>query len=254
MSDRRDFFKKLGALGLGTIATKLSSNNKLEVLDSIANQANTNEAFVLPKLPYECIALEPFIDEETMKIHHSKHHKAYVDKLNATPSTNMDYHVDDITKCIHLDPAMKSNSVIRNNLGGHVNHSLFWVLLKPNPNSETNLPLEKLGAEIKNTFGSLDEFKKQFSEASLKIFGSGWCWLIKQNGKLKIVTTPNQDNPFMRESVVDKNQTTVVLALDIWEHAYYLKHQNKRANYIADWWNIINWEKAEDFYLNGNKI
>ena len=252
MSNRRDFFKKASAIVLSSIATKLSADNKLEALDSLAYHSLSNDAFTLPQLPYAYNALEPFIDEETMKIHHTKHHKGYVDKLNAMLSTNIDYQVDDITKCRQLDPTMKNNYAVRNNLGGHVNHSLFWELLKPNPTSQINLPKEKLTEAIIKNFKSFDEFKKEFSEKSTKLFGSGWCWLINQNGKLSIVTTPNQDNPFMRENVVDSNKNYVILALDVWEHAYYLKYQNKRADYISNWWNIVNWEKAEDFFIKSN--
>jgi Fe-Mn family superoxide dismutase len=249
MSDRRDFFKKIGILGLSSIATKLVSNEQLNALESIGKENSlASDAFTLPALPYAYNALEPFIDEQTMTIHHTKHHKSYVDKLNATPSTNMDYQVDDITKCRQLDPAIKMNSIIRNNLGGHVNHSLFWTLLKPNPKAEINLPKKNVAAAIDENFKSFDEFKKVFSETATKHFGSGWCWLILQKGKLRIVTTINQDNPFMRESVVDDSNNKVILALDVWEHAYYLKYQNKRADYIANWWNIVNWEKAEELY------
>jgi superoxide dismutase, Fe-Mn family len=248
MSNRRDFFKTLGTLGLSTIAAKLSSNEQLNALDSLANTAFEKEAFVLPNLPYEYNALEPFIDEVTMKIHYTKHHKGYVDKLNATPSTNIDYKSTDIDKCRQLDPTMKLNYAMRNNLGGHVNHCLFWELLKPNPNSEKNVPKEKLEAAIIKQFKSVDEFKKQFTETATKHFGSGWCWLVEDGGKLSITTTINQDNPFMRDTVVDKSHKNVLLALDVWEHAYYLKYQNKRADYIANWWNIVNWEKAEQFF------
>ncbi len=249
MSDRRDFFKKIGVLGLSTIAAKLSSNSKLETLDNIASHAMPNDAFTLPKLQYAYNALEPFIDEQTMLIHHTKHHQSYVDKLNALKSTNIDYQVDDITKCRQLEPSPMGNTSLRNNLGGHVNHSLFWELLKPNPKAEPNFPKTNISEAIIKEFKSFDEFKKLFSEAATKHFGSGWCWLILQKGKLMIVTTPNQDNPFMKTRMTDDSNNHVVLALDVWEHAYYLKYQNKRADYISNWWNIINWEKAEELYL-----
>ncbi|MBA2610837.1 MAG: superoxide dismutase [Bacteroidetes bacterium] len=197
----------------------------------------------MPKLPYAFDALEPYIDKQTMEIHYTKHHQAYVNKLNDTPSTNLDFGVSDAAKCKQLDTT--SSTVVRNNLGGHVNHSLFWTLLKPNPKGEPNLPSGELNEAIKKNFNSFDDFKKQFSEAATKIFGSGWCWLILQDGKLKITTTPNQDNPYMKFAT---EQGTPVLALDIWEHAYYLKYQNKRVDYINNWWNIINWQKAEELY------
>ncbi len=245
MSDRRDFFKKAGLLGLSAIATKLVSNEKLQILDELAGQSLPKDAFTLPVLPYAYNALEPFIDEQTMMIHHTKHHQAYVNKLNETPSTNLDYSVDDVTKCQHID--QYTSSVIRNNLGGHVNHSLFWTLLKPNSTAKQNLPVGKLAEAINKNFTSFEEFKKQFSEKAVKIFGSGWCWLIEKDGKLVITTTPNQDNPLMK---VAEQRGKILMALDIWEHAYYLKYQNKRADYIANWWNIANWDKAEELFLS----
>ncbi|MEO6305554.1 MAG: superoxide dismutase [Bacteroidia bacterium] len=244
MSDnRRDFLKKGALLSLSGLASALIGKTKMDNIEELTNKLDRMPAFSLPKLPYAYDALEPFIDKQTMEIHYTKHHQAYVNKLNETPSTNMDYSVDDATKCTHIDKA--SSAVIRNNLGGHYNHSLFWTLLKPNPKGEPNLPVGQLNEAIKKNFNSFEDFKKQFSEAATKIFGSGWCWLILQDGKLKIVTTPNQDNPLMK---VVEEQGKPVLALDIWEHAYYLKYQNKRADYIAGWWNIVNWQKAEELF------
>lgn len=241
MSDRRDFLKKSGLLGLSFLASGLISNNKIEALENIAGGGK--DPFSLPALPYAYDALEPYFDKQTMEIHHTKHHKGYVDKLNATPSTNIDYMSDDATKCVHVNST--TNSVIRNNLGGHYNHSLFWTLLKPNPKGEKNLPSTELEKALNRDFKSFEEFKKEFSEKALKIFGSGWCWLIEKDGKLKITTTPNQDNPLMS---LDHERGKIVLGLDVWEHAYYLKYQNKRADYISNWWNIINWEKAEELF------
>jgi Fe-Mn family superoxide dismutase len=246
MSDRREFFKKIGLLGLSGIATKLVSNEQLNALETLGKEANP---FSLPALPYACNALEPFIDEQTMMIHHTKHHQAYVNKCNEIKSTDMDYQVDDITKCRQFDPLTKGKSALRNNLGGHVNHTLFWTLLKPNKEAKPNLPTGKLAEAIDKEFKSFDDFKKLFSEKATKHFGSGWCWLVLRNDKLVIETTENQENPFMRSSVVDNDKVKVVMALDVWEHAYYLKYQNKRANYIANWWNVANWEKADAYYL-----
>ncbi|MDP1802091.1 MAG: superoxide dismutase [Bacteroidota bacterium] len=209
----------------------------------MSNQLENTPAFALPKLPYAYDALEPYFDKQTMEIHHTKHHAAYVNKLNETPSTNIDYMSNDEVKCTHIDKYW--SAVIRNNLGGHYNHSLFWTLLKPNPKGEANLPSGKIAEAINKDFKSFEEFKKEFAEKSTKIFGSGWCWLIKQEGKLKIVTTPNQDNPLMK---LEGERGKPVLALDVWEHAYYLKYQNKRADYINNWWNIINWDQAEKLY------
>lgn len=245
MSDRREFFKKIGLLGLSGIATKLVSNEQLNALETLGKEANL---FSLPALPYAYNALEPFIDEETMKIHHTKHHQAYVNKCNEIKSTDIDYQVDDITKCRQFDPLSKGKSVLRNNLGGHVNHTLFWTLLKSNKEAKPNLPTRKLAEAIDKEFKSFDDFKKLFSEKASKHFGSGWCWLVLRNDKLVIETTENQENPFMRSSVVDNDKVKVVMTLDVWEHAYYLKYQNKRADYIANWWNVANWEKAEELF------
>jgi Fe-Mn family superoxide dismutase len=176
-----------------------------------------------------------------MTIHHTKHHQAYVDKLNkAVENMGGKFVLEESFKTIS-----KAEAAIRNNGGGHYNHSLFWQLMKANPSSKENKPSGKLSESIVRDFKSFEEFKKEFSEKSTKIFGSGWCWLIEQDGKLKITTTPNQDNPLM-DVATEKGKP--VLALDIWEHAYYLKYQNKRPDYIANWWNVVNWEKAEEFY------
>lgn len=250
MSERRDFFKKAGLLGLSGLVTNLISNEKLQAIENISLMAEENEAFKLPILPYAYNTLEPFIDEQTMEIHYTKHHQGYVKKLNELHSTNVDYSVDDITKCKQLDPLTKGKSVFRNNLGGHVNHCLFWELLKPNPKQLDNLPTGKLATAINQNFNSLEEFKKIFSEKATKQFGSGWCWLVLRNNTLVIETTDNQENPFMRQSVVDNDTVKVVLALDVWEHAYYLKHQNKRTDYIADWWHVVNWDKANALFVS----
>lgn len=247
MSERRDFLKKAGLLGLSGIVTKLVSNEQLQAIDELAQADEKHDAFKLPKLPYAFNALEPFIDAQTMEIHYTKHHQGYVNKLNEMHSTDLNYQVDDITKCKQLDPLTKGKSVLRNNLGGHVNHCLFWELLKPNPSNEANLPSGKIADAIKEKFISFDEFKKLFSEKATKHFGSGWCWLVLRNGKLEIETTENQENPFMRKDVVDKDIVKVLLTLDVWEHAYYLKYQNKRADYIANWWKIINWDMANNY-------
>ncbi len=241
MSDRREFFKKIGLLGLTGIATKLVSNEQLNALEMLGNEAQPAAQFTLPALPYTYNALEPFIDEQTMTIHHSKHHQAYVDKLNkAIENTGGKFDLEESFKTIS-----KADGAIRNNGGGHYNHSMFWQLMKANPSNKENKPTGKLAEAINKDFKSFEDFKKEFSEKSTKIFGSGWCWLIEQDGKLKITTTPNQDNPLMD---VATERGKPVLALDIWEHAYYLKYQNKRADYIANWWNIVNWEKADSFY------
>jgi superoxide dismutase, Fe-Mn family len=249
MENRRGFLKKVGLASLAGIATNLVSNEKLQALESLGNTTGGNDAFTLPKLPYAYNALEPFIDAQTMEIHYTKHHQGYVTKLNEIKSTNVDYQVDDITKCEQLDPTSKGKSPFRNNLGGHVNHCLFWTLLKPNIKAAVSNPTANLAEAIVKEFTSIDEFKKQFTEKATKHFGSGWCWLITRNNKLEIVTTENQENPFMRKDVVDKDNVKVVLALDVWEHAYYLKYQNKRVDYITNWWNVVNWEMANTYFV-----
>ncbi len=241
--NRRDFLKKSALLGLSGLAGAALGKDNINGIENAAQFLSGPAAFALPALPYAYDALEPFIDKQTMEIHHKKHHQAYIDKLNATPSTDMDYQASDADKCRHVNPG--TTAVIRNNLGGYYNHSLFWVMLKPNPKAEANLPMGKLATAINSDFGSFDAFKKQFAESAVKIFGSGWCWLIVKDGRLKITTTPNQDNPLMP---VAAEQGNIVLALDVWEHAYYLHYQNKRADYITAWWNVVNWEKAEQFY------
>ncbi|MGZ3899882.1 MAG: superoxide dismutase [Bacteroidia bacterium] len=219
------------------------SEEKINTLENLGTHATDGKVFTLPKLQYSFDAMEPFIDKQTMEIHYTKHHQAYVDKLNAAPSGNFDFSGDDATKCSHIDKS--TAAVIRNNLGGHYNHSLFWLLLKPNAEGHKNIAEGKLGEAINKEFQSFEEFQKQFADKAVKIFGSGWCWLIVHDGKLKITTTPNQDNPLMN---LDVEKGKIILALDVWEHAYYLKYQNKRADYINNWWNVVNWNKSEELF------
>jgi Fe-Mn family superoxide dismutase len=240
---RRDFLKKSALLGLAGLAGNLIGEEKLNALEDIASKTGDGGKYTLPALPYDYNALEPFIDAQTMQLHHDKHHQAYVDKLNAALNN---YKGDQSWNGI-FSQASKIDPAIRNNGGGHYNHSMFWQLMKANPKGEPNLPQVKLEQAIKSNFKSFDDFKKEFSEKAVKIFGSGWCWLIEQDGKLKITTTPNQDNPLM-DCATDKGKP--VLALDVWEHAYYLKYQNKRADYISAWWNVINWQQAENQYIS----
>ncbi|MAG91085.1 superoxide dismutase [Candidatus Woesearchaeota archaeon] len=193
----------------------------------------------LPNLPYDYNALEPHIDEQTMKIHHTKHHQAYVDKLNAaikgTEFEKMD--VDEIVKNLNKVPENIRNAV-RNNGGGHSNHTFFWEIMGPNAGGE---PSGAVGDAIKSTFESFDKFKEQFGNAGMTRFGSGWAWLVVDNGKLRIGSTPNQDSPLTEGK-------TPILGLDVWEHAYYLKYQNKRPAYIAAWWNVVNWNKVNELF------
>jgi len=192
--------------------------------------------FQLPALPYANNALEPNFDAETMEIHHDKHHAAYVTNLNnaiaAAPSLGEKTIEELMVSAGTLSPA------IRNNGGGHYNHSMFWKLLKPNGGG---LPSGRLADDINATFGSFDKFKEEFAKAATTRFGSGWAWLIVVEGKLTITSTPNQDNPIMDVAEV---KGAPIIALDVWEHAYYLKYQNKRPDYINAFWNVINWDEA----------
>lgn len=194
-------------------------------------------AFELPKLPYAYDALEPHIDARTMEIHHSKHHNTYVTKLNdAVKDTDLENQpIEEIIANLNSVPEDKQTAV-RNNGGGHLNHVLFWQSLSPN-SEEKGEVVEK----IKEQWGSLDAFKKEFADKAAARFGSGWAWLVMNNGQLEIVTTPNQDNPLTEGK-------TPLLALDVWEHAYYLKYQNKRPDYIGTFWNVVNWEKVNELY------
>ena len=196
-------------------------------------------AFTLPALPYAHDALEPHIDTLTMQIHHGKHHQAYVDNLNkaiaGTPHENKS--LEELVKAAGtISPA------VRNNGGGHWNHSFFWELLAPNAGGQ---PTGALADAINDVFGSFDSFKEKFNTAATTRFGSGWAWLIINNGTLQVTSTPNQDNPLMDVAEV---KGTPILGVDVWEHAYYLKYQNRRPEYMTNIWNVINWNKvAENF-------
>jgi Fe-Mn family superoxide dismutase len=240
--NRRNFLKKSALLGLAGFAHTMVGKENMEVLEKTTTLFPGNDKFTLPPLPYPYDALEPYIDKQTMEIHYTKHHKGYTDKLNT--ATGIDFNLSDMDKCRQI--SSDSPGLLRNNLGGYYNHSLFWQLMKPNKDGAANKPSGALSEAINKDFKSFEDFKKEFSEKASKIFGSGWCWLILDEGhKLKVTTTPNQDNPLMR---VATERGTPVLGLDVWEHAYYLKYQNKRADYIAGWWNIVNWDKASGLY------
>ncbi len=200
-------------------------------------------AHTLPNLPYAYNALEPYIDEQTMRIHHTKHHQAYIDKLNtAVKGTSFEnLNVNELMKKLNDFPENIRN-VVRNHGGGHANHSFFWEIMSPNPSGESREPKGKIADEIKKTFGSFEKFKEEFSNAGLNRFGSGWAWLIIDDGKLKVASTPNQDSPLMEGKIP-------ILGVDVWEHAYYLKYQNKRADYLSAFWNVVNWNKVEEIYL-----
>jgi Fe-Mn family superoxide dismutase len=196
-------------------------------------------AFTLPALPYAPDALEPYIDSMTMQIHHGKHHQAYVDNLNKAiaGTENENKSLDDlIARAGSISPA------VRNNGGGHWNHTFFWEILAPHSNGT---PSGELANAINSAFGSFDEFKTKFAAAGVARFGSGWAWLIVKDGKLEISSTPNQDNPLMDVAEVKGKPT---FGVDVWEHAYYLKYQNRRPEYLTQIWNVINWPKVEEHF------
>ncbi|CAD2078140.1 superoxide dismutase [Jeotgalicoccus meleagridis] len=195
-------------------------------------------AFELPELPYAYDALEPTIDKETMEIHHSKHHNTYVTKLNdAVKGTDLESKsIEEIVKNLDAVPE-DIKTAVRNNGGGHYNHSLFWELLSPERKELSG----DLKEAIESAFGSVDKFKEDFEAAAAGRFGSGWAWLVVNNGSLEIVSTPNQDNPLTEGK-------TPVFGVDVWEHAYYLKYQNKRPEYLSAIWNVVNWDKVNELY------
>ncbi|AQR63373.1 superoxide dismutase [Brevundimonas sp. LM2] len=210
-----------------------------------ASEADAAAAFTLPALPYAYEALEPAIDAETMRIHHGRHHKSYVDNLNAAVTADpalAGASIEDLMGRVSTLP-----TAIRNNGGGHFNHSLFWTLLAPV--GQGGEPSAALAEAITRDFGSMDAFKTAFNQAATTRFGSGWAWLIVKDGKLQIVSTPNQDNPLMDLAEV---KGAPVLAVDVWEHAYYLKYQNKRADYLTAFWSVVNWNTVNSLYADAS--
>ncbi|RMH58837.1 MAG: superoxide dismutase [Candidatus Hydrogenedentota bacterium] len=197
-------------------------------------------AFECPALPYAYDALEPFIDEQTMRIHHDKHHAGYVSKLNAALEGHSDLAakpVEDLLKDLNAIPE-EIRTAVRNNGGGHANHTLFWQVMGPGCGGA---PTGELAAAIDGAFGSFAAFKEAFSAAAAGRFGSGWAWLVRKGDSLEITSTPNQDTPLSEGA-------RPILGLDVWEHAYYLKYQNRRPDYIAAWWNVVNWKKVGEFF------
>jgi Fe-Mn family superoxide dismutase len=193
-------------------------------------------AYEVPPLPYAYNALEPHIDEQTMRIHHDKHHAAYVSNLNTAlekaPQLQQKS-VDDVVRGINSVPE-EIRTAVRNNGGGHVNHTMFWEIMAP---GKGGAPTGRVGEAISSSFGSFDSFKEQFAKAGVGRFGSGWVWLIDAGGKLVIESSANQDSPLMEGK-------KAILGLDVWEHAYYLKYQNRRPDYITAWWNVVNWDEV----------
>lgn len=194
----------------------------------------------LPKLPYEYSALAPYVDAETMEIHYSKHHQAYVNNLNAALEKYPELQEKDIKDLVADLNAVPEDirGAVRNNGGGHLNHSMFWKMMKK---AEGQAPEGELLTAINEKFGSFDEFKSVFAKAGATRFGSGWAWLVVKDGKLDVVSTPNQDNPIT-------DGLTPILGLDVWEHAYYLKYQNRRPEYIENWFNVVNWDEVAKLY------
>ena len=200
-------------------------------------------AFTLPKLPYEFNALEPLIDAQTMEIHHDKHHAAYVEKLNAAVAGTEweDKKLEDILMNLSAVPEDK-RMAIRNHGGGHWNHSFFWEILK----KDGGEPSGKLAEAIEKDLGGLDSLKEKFNQMAMNRFGSGWAWLVVDGGKLKVGSTPNQDNPLMKG--VSEFLGTPILGIDVWEHAYYIKYLNRRPEYVEAFWQVVNWAKVGQLY------
>ena len=231
--NKREFLKTGFALGAGIVTAPVFAGNNLF---TNATTRISSTGFSQLKLPYAYDALEPYIDAKTMEVHYSKHHAGYTANLNkaATDGGILNKSIEEILKSVS-----KYSTAVRNNGGGFYNHNLFWEVMKPGGGG---IPKGVLKKKIDSTFGSFDAFKSQFSQKATTVFGSGWAWLLEHNGSLIISSTPNQDNPLM-DIVAEKGHP--LLAIDVWEHAYYLKYQNRRADYIGAFWNVVNWEFVE---------
>lgn len=232
---RRQFVK------MGTVASVGAA-----LMPGMARGAETAS---LPTLPYAFAALEPHIDAKTMEIHHGKHHAAYVAGLNGAYEKMPDLAKKPLEQVLADLPSVADEAVrmaLRNHGGGHWNHSLFWKTMAPA--AEVGKPSDDLSAAISAAFGSMDKFKTAFGEAATKRFGSGWAWLVVKDGKLAITSTANQDNPLMKGVVADGEVGKPLLGLDVWEHAYYLHYQNRRADYIGAWWNVVNWAAVSKMF------
>ncbi|MCY7392625.1 MAG: superoxide dismutase [Leptolyngbyaceae cyanobacterium CAN_BIN12] len=228
------------AVGVSQIATcdSLSAGN---LSKPTLISATPNQPFTLPPLPYAFNALEPHIDARTMEIHHDKHHATYVKNLNAAIEKHPELKsMSAIALLQNLNKIPEDiRTTVRNNAGGHVNHSMFWEIMSPNTGGA---PTGAIASVIQQSFGSFDTFKQQFNEAGMKRFGSGWAWLVRtKDGKLQIISTANQDSPLLEGSYP-------IMGNDLWEHAYYLLYQNRRADYLTAWWNVINWDEVNKRY------
>jgi len=246
--DRRKFLVSSGLVGVGFLGVGPVAPEMLQGArpDSEVNSEHKLEekpvAFTVPPLPYSFDALEPYIDAKTMEIHHDKHHGAYVTNVNKALEGHPDLQaksIDDLLKGLDSVPE-NIRGAVRNNGGGHWNHTLFWQLMKKGGGGE---PKGDLASAINASFGSLAGCKEKFKAAGLGRFGSGWAWLVVRDGKLAIDSTPNQDTPYLLSG-----NAKAVLGIDVWEHAYYLKYQNLRGDYIDAWWNVVNWDKAAELY------
>ena len=205
-------------------------------------------AYELPPLPYDYAALEPTIDAETMKLHHDKHHQAYITNANGALEKHPELaskSADELLRDLNAIPE-DVRTVLRNNAGGHSNHSMFWTIMAPASKGGGGTPTGPLADQIKADFGDFEAFKKSFNETTAKQFGSGWGWLVWKQGKLQIITTPNQDSPLSQG-------LHPILGNDVWEHAYYLKYQNKRPDYLAAWWNVVNWAEVSKRFETAKK-
>lgn len=219
---------------------KLPFVNPQQVSEEVSQYA-AHPHFELPALPYSYEALEPHVDAQTMRIHHDRHHRAYVDNLNKAILPAPEWHHSSLDHLMTNISKVPENirTAVRNNGGGHWNHSFFWKIMTPQAGGS---PSGRLREALMAHWETMERFQEAFAKAALSVFGSGWAWLIADNsGRLSITTTPNQDNPLM-DIVAERGKP--VLGVDVWEHAYYLKHQNRRADYLKDWWNVINWQQA----------
>lgn len=235
--NRRDFIARTTAASVAAIAT--SQLGQAQSTPAVGRQ------YKLPDLPYAYDALEPVIDAKTMEIHHSKHHAGYTSKFNAALKGQSDlakYNLEQLLGQVSNIKDPKQQAALRNNGGGYWNHNHFWESMAPA--ATTGTPSQALSTAINNTFGSLDACKEKFNQAAASRFGSGWAWLIVAEGELKIVSTPNQDNPLMNGLVPQDDLGAPILGLDVWEHAYYLNYQNRRGDYANAWWKVVNWNKV----------
>lgn len=217
--------------------------NNIKITTNNIDKGEKNMVFKLPELKYSYNALEPHIDALTMETHHSKHHKAYVDNLNKALEGHAKFQemdIEEILKSLTELPE-EIRTAVRNNGGGHYNHTLFWEFMSPDGGGK---PEGELANKIDEDLGGFDKFKEDFKKAALGQFGSGWAWLVQNNGRLEIVSTPNQDNPISQGKIP-------ILGIDVWEHAYYLKYKNLRGDYVDAWWNVVNWKKVEEIF---NKV